>query len=50
MYQALDFDNPKLRELGLDRQPQAGAMIEQGMAELFERGWLVEEEHLCQRL
>jgi len=45
--QALDFsDNPLLRELGLHRQPQAGEVIEESLAELLERGWLVEEEEL----
>ena len=45
--QALDFSrHPMLRELGLAQPPQAGEMIEQTLAELFERGWLVEEEQL----
>lgn len=45
--QALDFsDNLMLRELGLARQPQAGEMIRQGLAELFERGWLEGEERV----
>jgi len=43
--EALDFGrNPMLRELGLTWQPRAGGMIEQGLAELFERGLLVEEK------
>jgi hypothetical protein len=46
-HQALDFSgNPALRELGLDSQPQAGEIIEQSLAELFERGWLMGEERL----
>jgi hypothetical protein len=45
--QALDFsDNSVLRELGLHRQPQAGEVIEESLAELFEHGWLEEEEVL----
>lgn len=45
--QALDFsDNLMLRELRLARQPQAGEMIRQGLAELFERGWLEGEERV----
>ncbi len=41
--QALDYsDNPALRELGLDTQAEASAMIEQSVAELFQRGWLAE--------
>ena len=34
------------RELGLDQQPQAVEMIEQSVAELFERGWLEGKEQL----
>ncbi len=34
------------RELGLDQQPQAVEMIEQSVAELFERGWLEGKERL----
>lgn len=46
--QALDFGrNPTLRALGLaQQQPQASEMIEQSVAELFERGWLVGDERL----
>ena len=45
--QALDFSrHPMLRELGLAQPPQASEMIEQSLAELFEHGWLVEEEQL----
>ena len=45
--QALDFSrHPMLRELGLARPPQAGEMIEQSLAELFEHGWLAGEEQL----
>jgi len=45
--QALGFgDHPMLRELGVRQLPQAGEMIDQSVAELFERGWLVEEEGL----
>jgi len=45
--QALDFgDNPVLQELGLAERPQAGEMIEQSLAGLFERGWLVEQDRL----
>jgi len=44
--QALDFSgNPMLRELGL-AQPHHGELIEQGIQELFERGWLAGEERL----
>ena len=46
-HQALDFGkNPMLRELGLEKLSQASAMIEQSMANLFDRGWLIEEEQL----
>jgi len=46
-YRAFDFSNyPVLRELGLDRQLRVGEIIEQGLAELFERGWLAGEEQL----
>ena len=46
--QALDFsDNPMLRELGLDQQPQASEMTERSVAELFQRGWLTGEERLA---
>jgi Co/Zn/Cd efflux system component len=46
--QALDFGrNSTLRALGLaQQQPQAGEVIEQSVAELFERGWLVGDERL----
>jgi hypothetical protein len=45
--QALDFgENPMLRELGVHQQPQANEVIEQSIAELFERGWLEGEEQL----
>jgi len=45
--QALDFSrHPMLRELGLTQPPRAGEMIEQSLAELFERGWLAGEERL----
>jgi hypothetical protein len=44
---ALDFsDNLMLRELGLAQQPQAGEMTRQGLAELFERGWLEGKERV----
>jgi len=44
--QALDFSrHPMLRELGL-AQPYHGELIEQGIQELFERGWLAGEERL----
>jgi len=46
--QALDFsDNPTLRELGLAELPRVSEMAEQGVADLFERGWLAEEERLA---
>jgi len=35
-----------LRELGLAQPPQASEMIEQSLAELFERSWLAGEEQL----
>jgi Co/Zn/Cd efflux system component len=46
--QALDFGrNPTLRALGLaSEQPQSAKMIEQSVAELFERGWLMGDERL----
>jgi cation diffusion facilitator family transporter len=45
--QAFDFgDNPALRELGLDRQSEAGDLVEQSLHALYERGWLVGEEQL----
>ncbi|RLC85731.1 MAG: hypothetical protein DRI79_10995 [Chloroflexi bacterium] len=45
-HQALDFSrHPMLRELGL-AQPYHGELIEQGIQELFERGWLAGEERL----
>jgi cation diffusion facilitator family transporter len=46
--QALDFSRiPTLRALGLaQQQPRASEMIEQSVAELFERGWLTGEERL----
>ena len=46
--QALDFSgNPTLRELGLAELPRAGEMAEQGVADLFERGWLAGEDRLA---
>ena len=46
-HQALDFSHhPMLRELGLARPSHADEMIEQTLAELFERGWLVGDERL----
>jgi Co/Zn/Cd efflux system component len=45
--QAFDFsDNPALRGLGLDRQSEASELVEQGLHELYERGWLVGNERL----
>lgn len=46
--QVLDFNRiPAVRALGLaQQQPQASEMIEQSVAELLERGWLVGEERL----
>ena len=45
---AFDFsDNPTLRELGLAELPRASEMAEQGVADLFERGWLAGEERLA---
>jgi Co/Zn/Cd efflux system component len=45
--QALDFGgNPMLRELGLHQQGQAGKVINRGMAELFERGWVLGNKRL----
>jgi hypothetical protein len=45
--QAFDFsDNPALRGLGLDRQREAGDLVEQSLQTLYERGWLVGEEQL----
>jgi cation diffusion facilitator family transporter len=45
--QAFDFaDNPALRGLGLDRQSEAGELIESSLQELYERGWLVGDESL----
>jgi hypothetical protein len=45
--QAFDFgDNPALRGLGLDRQSEAGDLVEQSLHALYERGWLVGEEQL----
>ncbi len=45
--QALDFsDNPMLRELGVRRPAPAGDMVEQSVADLFERGWLQDDEQL----
>ena len=46
-YQAFDFsDNPALRGLGLDRQSEAGELVERSLQELTERGWLVGDERL----
>jgi Co/Zn/Cd efflux system component len=43
--QAFDFsDNPALRGLGLDRQSEAGELVERSLHELYERGWLVGDE------
>jgi len=39
-------DNPALRELGLDGPSEASAVIQTGVAELFERGWLQEDGQL----
>ena len=45
--QALDLGaNPMLRELGVHPSPQASEMIEQSLGELFEHGWLLENERL----
>jgi hypothetical protein len=45
--QAIDFSEcPMLRALGTDQQQKANEMIEQSLAELFERNWLVEKEQL----
>lgn len=45
---ALDFrGNPALRELGLAEQVRDRERIERSIAELIERGWLVEEGQLC---
>jgi Co/Zn/Cd efflux system component len=38
--------NPMLRELGVPQPSQAEEMIEQSLAELLERGWLVEDGQL----
>jgi hypothetical protein len=44
---ALDFSGvTALRELGLDGPGVAGEMVEQGLQELFERGWLTADEPL----
>jgi Co/Zn/Cd efflux system component len=45
---ALDFDRiPAVRAMGLAQgQPQATEIIEQSLAELFQHGWLAEEERL----
>jgi len=46
-HRAFDFSNyPVLRELGLDRQLNVGAITERSLGELFERGWLAGEEPL----
>ena len=46
-HRALDFgDNPALRGLGLDRQNEAGELVEQSLHELTGRGWLVGNEQL----
>lgn len=45
--QALDFDQyPALSAFGVGNQAQIQAMIVQGLSELFERGWLDENEPL----
>jgi DNA-binding PadR family transcriptional regulator len=45
--QVLDLSgNPTLRELGVRQSPQASEVIEQSVAALFERGWLMEEGRL----
>ena len=45
--QVLDFsDNPMLRELGLQPQPQAEEMVERSLQELLERSWMVEDGRL----
>jgi len=45
--QAFDFsDNPALRGFGLDRQSEAGELVEQSLHELCERGWLAGDERL----
>jgi len=45
--QALDFsDHPALRGLGLDRQSEATELVEQGLRDLYESGWLVAGEAL----
>lgn len=44
---AFDFrDNPALRGFGLDQRSETGEQVEQRLQELFERGWLVENELL----
>jgi hypothetical protein len=47
-YQALDFNRiPALQAMGLaGHQAPARKMVDQGLAELLERGWLVEEKQL----
>jgi hypothetical protein len=43
----LDFaKNPVLRELGFDKQPKSDEMINKCITELFQRGWITEEEQL----
>jgi ribosomal protein S19E (S16A) len=46
--QALDFNRiPALQAMGLaERQAPAPKLVDQGLAELLERGWLVEEKEL----
>lgn len=45
--QALDFEQyPALRAFGLGNQGQTGEAVSQGLAELFERGWLADSEPL----
>jgi cation diffusion facilitator family transporter len=45
--QAFDWsDNPALRGLGMDRQSEAGELVEQGLHELYEREWLAGDERL----
>jgi hypothetical protein len=45
--QALDHDdNRLLGELGLDRGPQAGEIIERSLADLFEHGWIQGQEQV----
>jgi hypothetical protein len=47
--QALDFNQiPAVRVMELTQGPsQASELVERSLAELFERGWLIEEDRLC---